>query len=379
VFVPDSIFPIRTRYANGLATGKTANLISVDLTLGVIGINNTYVNTTYNYVYGTNSLSNATITRVSSGVLADFGISNNMQYSETIYIGSEPVADYLNVPINAVRYGFLYLPSANGGTEFIDDCFNNQSYTIGGISALVSVNPGKNYDFAPFVLIYEPLIAQYDLHDYVVEIINPTATFTEGEIITQATTGVTGIIKSANLTHIFVRRTQFANQFGVSNLLTGQASGATANVISVTPDYLSLPIGLDAVVLSNVQSSNGSVTKLEVYDSGFGYINNEDTTFTSADGTHSGLARIGLGKFGQSEGYFSNRKGQLSDTKYIFDGEYYQEYSYEIRSAISPDKYKEMLKKVIHVAGTKSFSATYIMNIANTSPNVISAVEQTGL
>ena len=157
--------------------------------------------------------------------------------------------------------------------------------------------------------------------------------------------------------------------------MTGKSSRTTANVVSISPDNLSLPIGLDAVVLSNVQSSNGSVTKLEVYDSGFGYVNNEDATFTSADGTHSGLARISLGKFGQSEGHYSNRKGQLSDSKYVFDGEYYQEYSYEVRSSISPDKYKEMLKKVVHVAGTKSFSATYIMNIANTSPNVISEIK----
>ena len=88
-------------------------------------------------------------------------------------------------------------------------------------------------------------------------------------------------------------------------------------------------------------------------------IYDEDTTFTSADGTRAGLARISLGKQGQSEGYYSNRKGQLSDSKYIFDGEYYQEYSYEIRSSISPDKYKEMLKKVIHVAGTKSFPCAF--------------------
>jgi hypothetical protein len=88
---------------------------------------------------------------------------------------------------------------------------------------------------------------------------------------------------------------------------------------------------------------------------------------------------MSLGKYGQSEGYFSNRKGQLSDSKYIFDGEYYQDYSYEIRSSISPDKYKEMLKKIIHVAGTKSFSATYITNIAFTSPDVTAEIEKTEL
>jgi hypothetical protein len=381
VFIPDSVYPIRTRYANGLPTGKTANLISVDLTVGVVSVNTAFVNTAYNYIAGTNSLSNATLTRVSSGVLADFGISNNMQYPETVYIGSEPVSDYLYVNINALRYGFKHYPAANGGTEYIEDCFDNQAYTFGGISALVSVNPGKNYDVAPFVLIYEPLTAQNQYYDYVFEIIDPSAIFKEGEIIEQDITGGTtsGLVKSANLTHVFVRRIQYANQFELNKLITGKSSKASANVISISTDTLSLPIGLDAIVLSNVQSSNGSVTKLDVYDSGFGYINDEDTTFTSADGTRAGLARISLGKQGQSEGYYSNRKGQLSDSKYIFDGEYYQEYSYEIRSSISPDKYKEMLKKVIHVAGTKSFAATVVMRVANSSPNVIAEIEKTEL
>ena len=377
VFLPDSTFPVRTRYANGLVTGKTANLVSLDLTVGVIDIDNTFTNTTYNYIYGTNSLSNATLIRISSqGVFANMAISNVMQYPETLHLGSEPVANYLNVPLNSVRYGFLYNPSANGQTEFIQDCFNDLEYTIGGISSIISVNPGKNYDITPFVLIYDPLIAQFNLHDYVIEIANPTQTFTIGEVVTQEVSGAMGIVKSANITHAVVRRIQYANIFDTTHQLSGKLSKASANVISVSPDNLSLPIGIDAVVLANLQTSTGSVTTLEVYDSGFGYANNEDITFTSADGTHSGLARAGLGKYGQSEGFYVNRKGQLSDSKFIFDGDYYQDYSYEIRSSISPDKYKEMLKKVLHVAGTKAFSATVISQVANTSSNVITEITE---
>jgi hypothetical protein len=347
------------------------------LTVGVIDIYNTFTNTAYNYIYGTGSLSNATLIKVSSqGVFANMGISNVMQYSDTFHLGSEPVAEYLNVPLNSFRYGFRYNPSANGDTEYIKDCFDDLQYTIGGISSLVSVNPGKNYDTAPFVLIYDPLIAQFNLHDYIVLIANPTQKFTEGEIVTQEVTDAMGVVKSANLTHVFVRRSQFANRFDAVHKLNGKLSKASADVIAVTPDNMSLPIGIDAVILANLQTSTGSVTNLDVYDSGFGYVNNEEVTFTSADGTHSGLARGNLGKYGQSEGFYVNKKGQLSDTKYIFDGDYYQDYSYEILSSISPDKYKEMLKKVLHVAGTKAFSATVISQIANTSSNIIAEITE---
>jgi hypothetical protein len=377
VFVPGSIYPVRTRYANGLPTGKTATLTSVDLTVGVYGISSAFVNTSFNYVTGVNSSSNATITRISGGVLANFGIANTMQYSESVYIGSEQVNNYLNIKLDAFRYGFLHLPSANQSTQYIADCFENKSFNFGSISSLVSVNPGKNYDAAPFILIYEPLTAQNKFYDYLMYISNPSAIFKEGEIITQSLSAggnTSGLVKTANSTQIFVRRIHYANQFEVGRPLTGAISQATATMTAIIDDTTSLPMGINSVVLSNVQSSTGSVTKLEVYDSGFGYVNNESATFTSTDGTNSGLARLALGKQGQSEGFFTNRKGQLSDSKYIFDGEYYQDYSYEIRSPLSPDKYKEMLKKVIHVAGTKSFSATYITNIANTSPNVIAEI-----
>lgn len=377
VFLPGSPQPIKTRYANGLLTGKTANLVSLDLTVGVIDIDNTFTNTSYNYVYGVNSASNATLVRISSqGVFANFGISDTMQYPETLHLGSELVADYLNVKLDALRYGFHYNPSANGQTEFIKDCFNDLQYTIGGISSLISVNPGKNYDTAPFILIYEPIIAQFNLHDYVIEIANPTQTFTIGEIVEQESSAAIGIVKKANTSHVSVRRTQFSNLFDTTHKLNGKLSKASAAVISVSPDNMSLPIGIDAVVLANLQSSTGSVTNLELHDSGFGYINNEDVTFTSADGTHSGLARAKLGKYGQSEGFYVNKKGQLSDNKFIFDGEYYQDYSYEIMSSISPDKYKEMLKKVLHVAGTKAFSATVISQVATTSSNIISEITE---
>lgn len=375
VFIPNGTLPILSRYTNGTITAKSANLISLDLSVGVVSISNTFNNTAFNYITGIDSYSNATVSRVSSGVLADFNLSTSRQYPEEITISNDLVEPYLFTNINAAQYGFVANAVANGQT-IIQNMFDAQTYTIGGISILTNVNPGKNYDTAPFVTIYDPVISKYDLHDYVIEILNPTLSFLPGEVVYQDVTGANGVVKSANLTHINVRRIQFENQFDTVNKLNGSYTKATADVLTISPDYSSLPIGLDAVISANVQSSAGAVSTLEVFDSGFGYINGEDATFTSADGLKSGLVRLGLGKHGQSEGFYANKKGQISADKYVFDGEYYQDYSYEIRSAISPDKYKEMLKKVLHVAGTKSFSATVISQTANTSSNVISEITE---
>jgi hypothetical protein len=169
---------------------------------------------------------------------------------------------------------------------------------------------------------------------------------------------------------MILKRLQFNNQFDTSNGLIGSSSGATANIDSISTINNVLQIGLNANVVANVQTATGSVTSLEVVDSGFGYLAGEDGTFTSNDGLRSGLAKIHLGKKGVSEGFYKNKKGFLSDTKKVFDGEYYQEYSYEVRTSITADKYKEMLKKVLHFAGTKQFSAVVLTETASMSTNI---------
>jgi hypothetical protein len=54
-------------------------------------------------------------------------------------------------------------------------------------------------------------------------------------------------------------------------------------------------------------------------------------------------------------GYWENNQGKLNSDKYIHDNYYYQEYSYEIQSRLSIDKYSDILKQVAHIAGTKLF------------------------
>ena len=88
----------------------------------------------------------------------------------------------------------------------------------------------------------------------------------------------------------------------------------------------------------------------------------------------SGSAKVNLGKKGISEGFYENRKGFISDTKKIFDGEYYQDYSYEVRTSVTADKYSEMLKKVLHVAGTKQFSAVVFSSAGSLQSNVSSSI-----
>jgi hypothetical protein len=104
-----------------------------------------------------------------------------------------------------------------------------------------------------------------------------------------------------------------------------------------------------------------------VFDSVFGYTNSEIIQFVSEDNLRAGSASIITDGAGRGKGYYRSSRGFLSEDMYIHDGDYYQEYSYEILSKISVDRYADMFKKVMHMAGTKFFGSALVIEEANVS------------
>lgn len=54
----------------------------------------------------------------------------------------------------------------------------------------------------------------------------------------------------------------------------------------------------------------------------------------------------------------------------IHDNYYYQEYSYEISSQISPSDYSEVVQDMLSVAGTKLFNSPLINTRSELVPNI---------
>ena len=104
---------------------------------------------------------------------------------------------------------------------------------------------------------------------------------------------------------------------------------------------------------------------LQIVDSGYGYVNNEIIQFVSADGERAGTVKVILGGVGKGSGYYKTSRGFLSDVIALHDGDYYQEYSYEVFSKLSVDRYSDMFKKVMHTAGTKFFGSVLLIDEAN--------------
>jgi hypothetical protein len=163
-----------------------------------------------------------------------------------------------------------------------------------------------------------------------------------------------GKIKVANSTQLSVRR-QSLQDFSSANgdSIIGKSSGATSNASIVTIDTTSGFAGVNANVSANVVTANGTVSALSVITSGYGYVEGEILEFTSTSNSqHVGSVRSTIGAKGAGSGFYSSTRGFLSDDKYIQDGDYYQTFSYEINSSIDVSKYYDMVKAVVHTAGT---------------------------
>ena len=194
------------------------------------------------------------------------------------------------------------------------------------------------------------------------------------QAVTITTTAVGQVKEGSNSTVLGVKRLSFENTFVPSNTIIGTTTGALATIVSVTEDAGSLPIGENADINANVQVANAVVSTVTVLDSGFGYTDGENVSLEKDGSPYIVTAQTNLNKQGVGEGYFSTTRGFSSSDKKILDSDYYQEYSYEIQSKVPFSKYSEVLKKIIHVAGTRMFGKVVLSSDLDLSTDMSSKI-----
>lgn len=195
-------------------------------------------------------------------------------------------------------------------------------------------------------------------------------TLSTGAEVTPLTSGVSQVTTSAIATGRFksiaadpaasrhlvsIRRLSFGQSFVPGSVLTGAVSGATANVQYAYNDGSTLPIGMNAVITANVITANGVASTLEVIDSGYGYEHNASVQLESANTPYIVSGNAVVTRMGVGPGFWQSATSNPSDTVKIHDNNYYQEYSYVVRTGISLDKYRDILRDILHVAGTRMF------------------------
>lgn len=369
----------------GQTSGATLNVSTYQTKLGLYTLSNTFYADAENKVVGANSTANGYIVTTSTGSGAGFSLSTNSTFTnvEVANINTDFISTYISTGLNATAYGFPHDPAANLTSNTILHMLTYSSVTFGTVSnsSIIAVNPGTNYSEAPFIVILDPLARGLQLYDYIIHYSNSVSSFFLGEIVKQSNStgglianGAIGLVQLNANGVLNVKRLSISNNFS-TGYLVGSSSGAIAYIDTVDRNANTNVIGINANIMSSVTSTSGTIKSLRIINSGYGYIDGESITYYKVDNPSvTGTVTTSLGKQGTGEGYYLEIGGNPSDRKAIRDGEYYQEYSYEIRSRIPYDKYIGMLKDVAHPAGTKSFGKYVADESSVTGKDTLSAI-----
>lgn len=256
-------------------------------------------------------------------------------------------------------YGFPKLPFGDFD-DVIDDLLDSKTTTIGEIKTLKNINRGSNYDTNLFVKIVNDDILDFDIEDIILTIEQGVGTLIEGELIS-APSGAEGRIETITADKIYVKNVSFETRFEVGDVITGDSTNSTATINKIALRFEEDDMAENAEIGSVVAFAEGIVSEVIVINSGYGYVDNESVTLLEPGTSElAGTGIAGVSRQGISEGFWKTRTSHLNE-KFLHDNSYYQEYSYEVQAAVSFEKYEQIIKDTIHVAGTELFGAAYLI------------------
>ena len=137
--------------------------------------------------------------------------------------------------------------------------------------------------------------------------------------------------------------------------------------------------------LYSANSIQGKILSLQILQSGSGYTTAPTLNLTQiGDGTAQAEATIITGEF-TYPGRYLNDDGHISSYNFIQDRDYYQKFSYVVKVKQSLDKYRSVLKNLIHPAGMKLFGeyvtvdegTNLYLPIRDASDNLVSITTKT--
>jgi hypothetical protein len=303
--------------------------------------------------------------------------------------GINPGAGYSLSPITAVRNRYV---AAFNRRDLIARVSNVVGFFQGGERLTQSVDlPGYDIVYSGIsntiaIIVGEGVKQDITLATGIVESVNSTVinlkdtvgvfndsndiiTLTTNATVTPASSGVSqsngisiasGRFKSITLNEdgtsdIKIRRMSFGQAFVEGSKINGISSGANADIIFVQQDDDSLPIGFNASITANVQTANGVATEVEIINSGYGYSQNNTVNLVKANSEFISTGTVSVTKQGVGPGRWLSSESFLNDVAKVQDSDYYQEYSYVVKTGIALDKYSEILKEMLHVAGFRLF------------------------
>lgn len=309
-----------------------------------------------------------------TGSDASFEIGE-LENIETVSVVSDEISPYINTPLN----GALGFPSNPTGTiaNTINELLSTDTYDVGTIKTLVGINPGQDYNADITVSIINNSISTYNIRDEIIEYDLVSGSFRDGEIVEQSSPVSRSIVSAPEASRAIFRATSPATNFIVGGVITGAESGGVATITRISTDVNSDPMGANANITAVAQNIQGRIIDVDIEASGYGYRTGDILTLTNAENAFSAQGIATAATKGNAIGFWETTSSHISDTSVIRDNDFYQEYSYEIRANLSLDRYSEIIKDILHVAGTKMFGKFTSSGITNVQHDADFTIAQT--
>lgn len=287
---------------------------------------------------------------------------------------TDVISPFVGVAINAGDYE-VAAPMSGPASPVnlstpLNQAFDIQTLTIGTIADFKNLNPGEDYVNDVFSVAQDSVFSNFERLSQIITLDTPASVslFNVGEVITEATTNITGKIIAINseIGALYVLPYDYYGFIG-NNIIKGNGDSFVVRTVEV--DYNSKPFGENAIINSTTEFATGRIKKVAIYNSGFGYVDEEIVTLTDDAGEIQtrGTAQVDTqgvttGFWGDNSshinGYIESANSQLTyfdSGMRIQDSDYYQEYSYLIQSTLNRAEYEKLLKENVHLAGTKMF------------------------
>jgi hypothetical protein len=297
-------------------------------------------------------------------------LADNSFHPNTYNIVSSIISLEANTPINNARFSNLNSSIANPADQWIA---NSMSYFVygntGPISAVVLFNLGSGYTGAPTIVAQSNTRIRSLGILGKMKIVNGGSGYNVGDTIEFINvpggygTGAVGRVRNVDTSQAnTITAVEFVN---IPGHITGgsgydQAFLPGTNVISSNVDAYGANVQVTAIlgsgdILYSSDTTQGAILSFDILKRGSGYVTPPTLNLTqSGDGTAQAVATIITGSF-TSPGRYLNDDGHISSYNFIQDRDYYQKFSYVVKVRQSLDKYRTVLKNLIHPSGMKLY------------------------
>lgn len=400
-FHPSSYDVVGSRIID-VANNVIANTIDLNESFAYSNLANVYINTS-NLLIST--IAGANITELTlnkwqgnSNVYFETGdyifVSNTYlrvvesdRWGTTLYV-SDP-----GLPGAQTNLSFVVYKKPNANTTMANSMIYWQYANCGPIVSVSVTNQGYGYAELPSVdVLSNTFVRSLGILGRM-EIIEGGFGYSVGDILEfnnqygyygEGANGVVAVV-DANGT---IQQVSFTPRQGYTTGGSGYLLSALPiiNVISQNVNAYGANVVVNAIIgdgelLAATSNVIGSVEQLRIISRGAGYQPNTTVNLsTQGDGTAQADITVITGVY-TYPGRYINDDGHLSGYNFLQDRDYYQPYSYVIKSDVPLEKYRKVLKDLIHPAGMKLYGQHIYKNesaISDTNPsaNVInSAIE----